>query len=289
MAHEVTDPIEISVVIPTFNRPAAIAQCVAAIVADTTTRVVEIIVVNDGSTAVPPSVADCPLVRVVASGGRGPAAARNQGIAAARAPVVLFTDDDTLPQPGWVDALAAALVDPSLVGVAGVVDCPPYDPLYERPIASGNGVVDYLTCNIAYRTADLRAIGGFDERFPLAHAEDRDLRERIGERGDVSFCAEAQVLHPAHRFTIGQGVARARVLESDWILYSKHPALKPGDRTLRWTPIANMAHDWKRRFRSERLWRRSPRRIARFTTIAVGQLTLALWLTIRRWPPVLTA
>ena len=44
-------------------------------------------------------------VRVLRSGGRGPAGARNVGWAAARTEWVVFLDDDVLPGAGWAEAL----------------------------------------------------------------------------------------------------------------------------------------------------------------------------------------
>ncbi len=280
-----TRDIEVSVVVPTCNRPGELERCVNAIVGAHTSAVYELLVVNDGHTEIPPSVAGLSSVRVLVGARRGPAAARNVGIAAAHAPLVLFTDDDTIPQPGWIDAIHAAFTNSQAVGVAGQVDCPPHDSLFARAVSS-RGAIGYLTCNIAYRTADLRAIGGFDESFPFAHGEDRDLHARMVTNGTVAIEPTALVIHPAHPFTIGQGVARARLLQSDWLLYTKHPQLLPGRRSVRWTPIAGMALAWKQRFARDPKLRRSPRRLARFVSLASGQLALALWITLRHRPPV---
>ena len=72
----------------------------------------EVVVVDDGSAdvrAVERVVETHEGVQLVRLDGRGPAAARNAGIRTARADVVLLTDDDCVPAPGWAAALAAAV------------------------------------------------------------------------------------------------------------------------------------------------------------------------------------
>lgn len=49
---------------------------------------------------------------------RGPAAARNAGLAAATTPLVMFLDSDVVPQDGWLDPLLAHLADPAVALVA---------------------------------------------------------------------------------------------------------------------------------------------------------------------------
>src|SRR5439155_21576940 len=125
--------------------------------------------------------------RVIEGTGRGPAAARNAGIAMATGDLVLFTDDDAVPQPGWLEAAIDCFTrHPEAVGVVGLVESPPFDPLYEPGVRS-EGVGNFLTCNVAYRRATLVALGGFDDGFPDSHCEDRDLGYRAHQIGAVVF------------------------------------------------------------------------------------------------------
>ncbi|MEV4326608.1 glycosyltransferase family 2 protein, partial [Microbispora rosea] len=89
----------VTVVVPTIGRP-SLAATLAAVGPGP-----EIVVVDDR-----PEEGREPLpvpgrVRVLRSGGRGPAAARNAGWRAATTPWVVFLDDDVVPGPGWVRAL----------------------------------------------------------------------------------------------------------------------------------------------------------------------------------------
>src|SRR5687767_10169141 len=98
--------MDASIVIPTRDRRESLARCVGALAGQQTSRSHEVIVVDDGSEP-PLQPRDLPPVahlRIVRREGSGPARARNAGIHAATAPVVLFTDDDTEPFPDWIEA-----------------------------------------------------------------------------------------------------------------------------------------------------------------------------------------
>ena len=70
-------------------------------------------VVDDGSTDDTAEVVGrYPGVRLLSQANAGPAAARNLGAAEAKAPIILFTDDDCAPMPGWLDAMLGPFKDP---------------------------------------------------------------------------------------------------------------------------------------------------------------------------------
>jgi len=95
-----------SVVVPTRDRPALLESCLRALAASTVAAQLQVIVVDDGSTPPVEAIVGPASLRVaiVRAGGVGPAQARNAGIARARAPIVLFTDDDTVAAAGWAEA-----------------------------------------------------------------------------------------------------------------------------------------------------------------------------------------
>jgi Glycosyl transferase family 2 len=140
-------------------------------------------------------------LRIVRSGGRGPAAARNAGWRATRAPWVAFVDDDVDLPRGWVRGLIRDLRDApaDVAAVQGRVEVPlpadrrPTD--WERNVA-GLDTAAWITADLAVRRAALGEVGGFDERFPRAYREDTDLALRLLDAGWRLALGERQVQHP---------------------------------------------------------------------------------------------
>lgn len=206
-----------SVVIPTRDRPERLAGCLASLAGLQTPRArFEVIVVDDGSRSPMGPVVerfgdrlDVTWLRHPTS--RGPAAARNAGAARARADVLVFTDDDCTATPGWLDGLLRAAQGPG-AGPGTLVGGRIENALPERPCSTASqlliaylydrqGPVDAFFCtnNLAVRTDEFRALGGFDETFPHAAGEDRELCDRfVHEGGRLVYAPDAIVRH-AHR------------------------------------------------------------------------------------------
>ena len=105
--------VRFSVIVPTYDRPAHIAACIAALRRiERPGGTIEIVIVNDGGSALPtgtPTTATGCVVRVIEQANAGPATARNTGAMMARGELLAFTDDDCRPEPGWLTAFDAAL------------------------------------------------------------------------------------------------------------------------------------------------------------------------------------
>ena len=206
----VVDP-QLSVVVPTRDRPARLAACLAALERQTSPHL-EIVVVDDASRdarTVAAAVAAAPRARLVLGTGHGPAAARNAGVRAARAPVICFTDDDCEPVPGWAHALqrritagpptAAAAAGPTRNGRPGSVLASASQTiathLAEATIDPVTSRMRFApTSNLACWTEVCRAIP-FDERYPLAAGEDRDWCARLTGAGYALVFEPAALVH----------------------------------------------------------------------------------------------
>lgn len=200
----------------------------------------EVIVVDDGSIVSSDSVAT-PFreqlnLTVLAQAHAGPAAARNTGAARAKGEFLAFTDDDGMPAPDWLQALAvrfAATPDHALGG--RTLNALPNN-LYA---AATHLLVTYLSAgslsgpdrpqffpsnNLALPANCFRAVGGFDPAFRFAAGEDRDLCDRWLQHGyRMTYAPEALVYH-AHtltlhgfwrqHFTYGRGGFRLRQIRA---------------------------------------------------------------------------
>lgn len=265
--------VEASVVVPTRDRPDDLAAFLDALRRQRTERRFEIVVVDD---AVPAGLAvapeDGPEVRVVAAGGVGPGAARNVGLSHARGRLILFADDDTTPDPGWLEAACRYLDEhPGAVAVEGATVSPPYDHLREYSIENERGG-RYITCNIAYRRAVLDELGGFDEIFPY-NCEDLDLAFRALRIGPIGFADGMRVVHHPRPISLRELVSRARHAPSEVVLHSRHPERWTGRTPIALVPMQAIVVKWVGLAREEGLGLLArPRRLGRFAAAAAGQV-----------------
>src|SRR5215468_3685681 len=108
--------LEVSVIIPTFNRRPMVVEAIRSVLVQREVRF-ELIVVDDGSTDGTPAAVEETLenataaVRFIRTERRGVAAARNLGVEAAAAPLIGFLDSDDLWKPEKLSRQLAHLRD----------------------------------------------------------------------------------------------------------------------------------------------------------------------------------
>jgi glycosyltransferase involved in cell wall biosynthesis len=160
------------------------------------------------------------------TGAHGPAAARNAGWRAATGPIIAFTDDDCIPEPGWLSAGVSALGNDA-AGASGRIRVPlPDAPTDYQRDAAGLEAGEFVTANCFYRRDALAAIGGFDEQFTTAWREDSDLYFTLLERGCRLIRApQAVVIHPVRPAAWGISLRQQRKSMFNALLYKKHPML----------------------------------------------------------------
>jgi GT2 family glycosyltransferase len=202
--------LRVSVVVPTCGRAGLLQRCLAALAAQSLPREeYEVIVVDDSRAR------------------DGPAAARNRGWRRARAPLVAFTDDDTVPDRDWLRNALPHFEDPSVDCVTGRIVMPlgsaPTD--YERD-AQGLERAEFVTANCLVRRHVLERLGGFDERFRLAWREDSDLHFRLLSAGRrIVRAPDAVVVHPVRPAPWGVSLRQQKKVVFDALLFRKHPRL----------------------------------------------------------------
>ena len=187
----------IAVVVPSHGRPLRLRWLLNALAEQTLPRAAfEVVVAHDSDYGF---VASHPLApRELRVAPCGPAAKRNAGGRAARAPLVAFTDDDCRPPRDWLErALAAAEAHPAGV-VQGATRPDPDEVVlvrapHHRTVTIDPPTDEAQTCNIVYPRAVLERLGGFDEGLGTIGGEDLDLAERAKQAG-VPVAAAPEVL-----------------------------------------------------------------------------------------------
>lgn len=223
--------IDVSVVVPTYKRPQMILRCLNSLGdQDFDRNRFEILVVDDGSKdetkdSVGKWAKQHPDIEFtyIAQDNSGPASARNRGIEKARAEIIAFTDDDCEVDRSWLSAIYKYLnKNPNKLGVGGVTYT---DPEKTTPLTSQivNSIEsDFPTCNVAYRARDLRAIGGFDESYPVTN-EDIDITWRMAERGELGFEKNMRVKHPPRKDSFFKTLKGVRNLKGEFVLWERLP------------------------------------------------------------------
>ncbi len=229
-----------SIIIPCFNRAQFIQEAIDSSIAQGAGT--EVIVVDDGSTdgswEIISRFKDIVAIRIENS---GPSAARNAGVAAARAKYIKFLDsDDRLPaeainqlvrfasglrtkQIAFGDAVLIEEQSQPTTGLTyGLAD------LAEGPIARSHLFSSVLSAELPlFPTEVLRSIGGFDPDLKLS--EDYELAARLAARG-YEFVHLSKVVcevreHQGIRLSRGYGVKGFR---------AQHLAFETA-----WTELAN--------------------------------------------------
>lgn len=187
---------EVSVVVCTRERPAALGRCLSAL-AQLTPAPLEILVVDNAprTDATRRLVAQMSGVRYLCEPRPGLDIARNTGLRHARGAVVAYTDDDVEVHPRWVRSLAAAFEDPKVMAVTGLTLPAQLDTeaqvLFEHHWSFNRGfqpkrfgaaffakhratAVPVWTlgagANMAFRRAVVERVGPFDERLDVGAA-----------------------------------------------------------------------------------------------------------------------
>ena len=227
-----TSHLDASIIICTYNRAESLRDTLSALreLQVEPERRWELIVVDNNSKdhtrhVVEEIQLNWPQLRYEFEGIQGLSHARNHGIRHARGEIILFTDDDVLPEPDWLettlDGIAHYQADACGGYIAPIWETPPPVWLTERfygfLAVRTDRSDDYLMthadptpfgANMAFRREVFDRVGLFDTRRGrkgkvLASGEDGELFERIQAAGlKVVFLGGSRVHHKVESFRL---------------------------------------------------------------------------------------
>jgi GT2 family glycosyltransferase len=264
-----------SIIIPSCNRADKLDLLLCALAAQDTDVSLEVIVVLDGSTDNSREVLEAwekldafASLRWFEQTKKGQATARNNGSFLARAPILLFLDDDVVPEPDLVSIHLGHHASAAHIAVLGDCEIVRTDPgslselamwgwwedMNHRRASAGQPASyrDFCTGNVSLRRDDFARLGGFDQDFTGYGREDYELGYRLLRSG-VRFVADrrARARH-FNTATVRSRCAAARQeAQGDVLIARKHPELisglrfaSPGDRPTRRAAALAMYVPW---------------------------------------------
>jgi mycofactocin system glycosyltransferase len=235
---------ELTVVVPARGRPAQLARCLEGVSASCPRS--PVVVVDDGSRDPAAIHAVCSQHGVAVLRHdvcRGPAAARNSGLAASSTPYVAFVDSDVVVPVSWAALLLGHFADPCVGAVAPRVRALPpsrgliggYEERHSALDMGPDGGMVAPGLPIPYMPSTVlvvrrSAVGdAFDESLRIG--EDVDLVWRLSQAGwRVRYEPGAHVWHD-HRVRLRAFVSRRRLYaRSVGMLARRHPDALPAVR-----------------------------------------------------------
>jgi glycosyltransferase involved in cell wall biosynthesis len=219
-----TNCVAATVIVCTRDRPAHLRACLDALALQSYLRF-DVLVVDNASVEPVDEICRARGIRCIHEPVPGLTRARNLGARAAHGELIVYIDDDAIPEPGWLEALAREFSDPSVAAVAGRTRYMNAhgDSLFmsAEPAAEDNGLRPWrsfdrqtrnwfaLACfggigdgnTMAFRRHAIVNLGGFDERLGrgrLLEGGDEHVAfmSLIAAGGRVVYTPDAAVRHP---------------------------------------------------------------------------------------------
>ncbi|MFZ5450534.1 MAG: glycosyltransferase [Thermodesulfobacteriota bacterium] len=233
-----------SIIIPVFNNLSLTRQCLESI-AENTDSPHEIILVDNGSSDGTrdylQELEAAGEVRVISNRtNQGFARACNQGGRAAQGEYLVFLNNDTIVQPGWLQELAACARKDDKIGAVGARLLYPDDTIQHAGVVfNDRKLVHHIYKNydrdhpavlkerefqavtaacMLIRKALFLALGGFDEAY-LNGYEDVDLCFQLRERGYKIVYNPRAVIYHLESKTPGRhdrGLDNSRIFKEKW-------------------------------------------------------------------------
>ena len=240
---------DVSVIVPAYRAERTLRRCVDALLAHEADVSFEVVVVSSADSAdALPSLPTDDRLRVVESPERVAAAeARNRGVSIARGRLLVFTDADAHPEPGWLEALVRASDDGRLAVGGAVRNGTP-----ESAVGTVEYLVEFLDLHprrparTAWHGATVNLLVPrplWDEHGPfpedLEGGEDTLLTASLRRRGAFRFAGDAVVVH-LNRTSFGE-VLRHQVMFGRFTAHIGRRGPYKLRPLVRYTPLAPVA------------------------------------------------
>ncbi len=236
VAEVISEPLPVSVVVRTKDRPALLREAVDSVRASNYPA--EIVIVNDGGKT--PDIGDVRLVNLAQSAGRSEA--MNRGVRAAKSAFIAFLDDDDLYYPehlptltaaaratqdaGWYSDAVSAFVR---LGASGGYETHSrmriFSTDFDRQLLLIDNYIPLTTLLVPRET--FIDLGGFDPAFDLF--EDWDFLIRLSQRSSLAhvprITCEIRHIEGAGSITLESPEGSARFREAKLQIWKKHANL----------------------------------------------------------------
>lgn len=228
------ETISASVIVPVFNGARTIGDTLRCLLHQTRQpKQLEIIIVDNGSTDGTAEIVRRFDVTLLAEEKRGPGAARNRGLKAARGEVIVHLDADTLPSRTWLGELVKPFADPEVMVAGGrTLAFVPETPAERYVAASGlydpenhirREIFPFVpSLNMAVVRSAALGVGGWSEELHTAE--------------DVDFCYRLLRAFPGRRMVYQPGA----------VLFHRNRRTDEEMKTQAWTYGEGAAHIYRR-------------------------------------------
>jgi cellulose synthase/poly-beta-1,6-N-acetylglucosamine synthase-like glycosyltransferase len=203
----------VSVVVATYNGKDVLKETINGILKVDYSELIEIIVVNDGSTDETKEMLEKEFsknkkIKIINQKNSGVTKARNAGIKIAKGKIIVNMDHDCIPEKNWLKDLIKGFTNEK-IGMVSSFDL-------------------YGGTSTAFNAEALKKVGGYDEDY-FYFREDSDLAFKIMEAGYELKQVKAEYFHN-HEMEKPKGIInlikyalkRAKYRENDVLLYKKH-------------------------------------------------------------------
>lgn len=202
--------MKISIIIPAYNEEHYIGSCIQSIQEQHSEDILEIIVVDNGSTDETMATArKYRDVIVLQETKKGPAHARQRGFLQAKGDYVAYIDADTRVPAGWIDTIEKEFAkNPALVCLSGpfrYYDLPPMQKFFAELLWDITAAPTYwltgfmaLFANCVIKREALARIGGIDTTVAF-YGDDTNLAWRLSKVGKIKFLMSFYILGSGRR------------------------------------------------------------------------------------------